>query len=461
MDVRELNYVTSACQGRLLSGSGTTPASGICTDSRRIRAGDVFFALAGRHFDGHNFLPAAAAKGASAVVIERHPPPDLPGACAVIGVDSTRQALGRLAARYREEFSLPVIAVGGSNGKTTTKDLIASVLRQGQETLWSEASFNNDIGVPLTLLRLSPSHRVAVMEAGTNHPGELAPLLRMIRPRYGVLTHIGREHLEYFGDLAGVAEEEGWLAELLPAAGKLYLNGDCDWTPRLRARAQAEVITVGISSACVWRARAIRLDRQGATFRVDAPAAAFAGEYRIALLGKHQVRNALFALALGAELGLDRGQIERGLAECPAPRMRLQLRELNGVRVLDDAYNANADSMIAALQTLQDLPCRGRRVAVLGDMAELGAQTEAAHEEVGRRTAELGVGQLFAVGKMAPVTARAARSAGLNRVMEFPDVESAAAAVRGFVRSGDVVLLKASREAQIERIADALKSEKT
>jgi len=165
----------------------------------------------------------------------------------------------------------------------------------------------------------------------------------------------------------------------------------------------------------------------------------------------------LLAMAVGAELGLSRAEIERGLAECQPPKMRMQLWESNGVRVLDDAYNANADSMLAALQTLQDIPCKGRRVAVLGDMAELGAQTEAAHIEVGRRTAEAGVGQLFAIGEMAPVMAKAARDAGLNRVFEFVDADTAASAVKSFVKPGDVVLLKASRVARLERVAEALR----
>ena len=175
------------------------------------------------------------------------------------------------------------------------------------------------------------------------------------------------------------------------------------------------------------------------------------------MFGRHQAINALFAIALGAELGMTRDSIHRGLALCKPSKMRLELSEHNGVRILDDAYNANADSMLAALQTLQELPCKGRRVAVLGDMAELGAHSEAAHEEVGRRAAELGVGQLFAIGKMAPVMARGARDAGLNRVFEFADVDTAAAAVKSFVKNGDVLLVKASRAARLERISENLR----
>src|SRR5206468_10534372 len=198
--------------------------------------------------------------------------------------------------------------------------------------------------------------------------------------------------------------------------------------------------------------------KKGVTFKVEAPASEFSGEYRIKLLGRHQVVNAVLAIAVGVELRLSRGQIERGLLECKPAKMRLQLWEHKGVRVLDDAYNANTDSMLAALQTLQELPCKGRRVAVLGDMAELGAHSEAAHEEVGRRAAELGIGQLFAVGKMAPVMGRAARGAGLDRVFGFGDVDTAAAGVQRFVKDGDLLLLKASRAARLERMAEILRA---
>jgi UDP-N-acetylmuramoyl-tripeptide--D-alanyl-D-alanine ligase len=458
MEACTLQFVARACAGKQLNGLPDTQVRRVCTDSRQVKAGDLYFALRGGRFDGHDFLRAAAEKGAGAVVAEhRSAPADWSG-CAMIAVEDTRKALGQLAAEYRKGFVLPVVAVGGSNGKTTTKDLIASVLRQERVTLWSEASFNNDVGVPLTLLRLEKSHQAAVLEVGTNHPGELQPLVGMVQPNYGIITCFGREHLEFFDDMAGVAREEGWLAEMLPAGGKLFVNGDDQWTSHAAERTRAQVVRVGFGEACDWRARAVRLGGGGATFQVESPVVAYSGEYRIHLLGRHQVVNALFAIAIGMELGLGRAAVARGLAECRPPKMRLELWEFNGVWLLDDAYNANADSMVMALQTLRDLPCKGRRVAVLGDMAELGAHSESAHAEVGRRVAELGVGQLFAVGKMAPVMARAAREAGLNRVFEFADMETAAAAVKSFVKAGDVVLLKASRATRIERIADLLRA---
>ena len=414
MDPRPLKFIADATGGEIHCGAGETLVSRVCTDSREVQPGDLFIALAGEKYDGHKFIAEVAAKGVAAVVVEKARAGDLqsPSAPVVITVANTRTAYAKLAARYRQDFDIPVIAVGGSNGKTTTKDLIAAVLRERGPALWSEASFNNDIGVPHTLLRLEQRHTSAVLEVGTNHPGELAPLVKLIQPRFAVITSIGREHLEFFGDVSGVAQEEGWLAELLPANGILFVNGDCPETEAVARRTQARVVRVGFGPRNDWRATDVRYDERGQTFQVSSPLAASSGAYRIGLLGRHQVLNALLAGAVGTEVGLTSDQVRRALAGCTPPKMRLQLWEANGVRVLDDAYNANADSMIAALQTLHDLPCAGRRVAVLGDMAELGAHSIAAHVEVGRRAAELGVNRLFAVGKMAGHLAGAARAVG-------------------------------------------------
>jgi len=461
VDPRDLAFVVSACAGELLNGSPALQFRRVCTDSRQIQAGDLFFAIKGERFDGHDFLDEVAAKGAVAVVIERGRRPASLPKCAVIAVNDVRAAFGKLAAVYRKEFAIPIVAVGGSNGKTSTKELVAAVLRQSVTTLWSEASFNNDIGVPATLLKLDGSHQTAVLEVGTNHPGELAPLVRMIQPRYGVITTIGREHLEFFGNVAGVAAEEGWLAELLPADGKLFLNGDNEWSDQIAKRTRAEVVRVGFGKGNDWRAREVKMNASGVTFQVVTANEEFMGEYQINLLGRHQVVNALFAIAVGSEMKMNRAAVRNGLMQCKPAKMRLQLWESGGVQVLDDAYNANADSMLAALQVLKDLPCKGRRVAVLGDMAELGTHSETAHAEIGRQAAETGVDQLFAVGKMASFMARSARDAGLNRVIELADVDVACGALKSFLKPGDVVLLKASRSMRLEQIAEVLKSHRS
>ena len=460
MEARSLKFVAEACGAEFKSGSPETQVENVCIDSRQAKVGDLFFAIKGEKFDGHDFVSEVASKNVAAIVVKKKKVPAVNLNCPLLAVKDVRVALGQLAAAYRRQFDLPVIAVAGSNGKTTVKELLASVLRQKYLALWSEASFNNDIGVPITLLRLEKSHQAAVLEVGTNHPGELAPLVKMVQPKFGIITNIGREHLEFFGDVAGVAQEEGGLAELLPADGKLYLDGDSEWVDKIAARTKAQVVLVGIGKNNDWRAKKIRLDKNGVTFQVESAKKDFTGEYRVNLLGRHQVVNTLFAIAVGEELGLNRVKIQSGLTECLAAKMRLNFWEANGVRVLDDCYNANADSTVAALETLCGLPLQGRRVAVLGDMAELGAHSAAAHAEIGRRAAELEVGQLFAVGKMAAVVGQAARDAGLMRVFEFAEVEGAMGAIKNFLKSGDVVLLKASRASRLERIAEMLKAEK-
>jgi UDP-N-acetylmuramoyl-tripeptide--D-alanyl-D-alanine ligase len=457
MEPRPLQYIVQAVSGELLGGSPAQMVSRICTDSRSAGPGDLFFALSGERHDAHRFLPDVARRGVAGIVAERDKLPGDIFSCAVVLVRNTRRALGQLGARHRRDFDLPVIAVGGSNGKTTTKELIASVLRQGKATLCCEASFNNDIGVPLTLLRLERSHQAAVLEAGSNHPGELAPLVEMIAPTHGVVTNIGREHLEFFGDLGGVAHEEGMMAEGLSAAGTLFISGDDAWSESLAGRTSARVVRVGLKEENDYRAVEIQGDDTGSFFEVRCRRPELDGKYRIELLGRHQVANALYALAVGAELGMDRAQIWRGLAACAPPKMRLQPGDAGGVRVLDDAYNANADSMLAALETLRAFPCRGRRVAVLGDMAELGGSSGPAHAEVGRRAAELGLDQLFAVGTRAAGIAAAAREGGLRNVVELLDVEDAARAVKDFARPGDAVLVKASRAMRLERITETLR----
>ena len=274
MESRSIKFAVEACAGELLVGSLDAKFARVCTDSRNAQAGDLFIALSGEKFDGHTFLHEVASKGVAAVMIDRsqrHLAASLPPAVAVVAVDETRVALGKIGARYRQDFSLPIVAVGGSNGKTTTKELIASVLKQKFDTLWSEASFNNDIGVPQSLLKLEPRHGAAVFEVGTNHPGELAPLVRMIQPHVGVITSIGREHLEFFGDVNGVAQEEGCLAELLPADGALVINGDSEWAATLARRTKARVVTVGFGESNAWRVNNFRVGEDGVTFEVVAP----------------------------------------------------------------------------------------------------------------------------------------------------------------------------------------------
>ena len=446
---RTLQLVIDACDGKPYGLDPKATFQRVCTDSRQIQPGDLFVALRGEHFNGNKFAEQALEKGASAVVLDE----SIEGLEPCLMVSDGCQALGQLGAAHRCEFDLPVIAIAGSNGKTSTKDMLASILRAQFETLHSEASFNNAIGVPTTLLRLEPQHQVAVVELGTNHPGELAPLMRMAVPQYGLLTGIGHEHLEHFGNLEGVAREEGMLAELLPASGKLFLYGDGDWVKPMIERSQAPVVTVGFGAANDWRVKNVRVTESGTRFALHSPIAALCGDYETPLLGEHQAGNAALALAAGGELGMDRDGMARGLAATPVPRMRLQLSERGGVRWLNDAYNANADSTRAALATLADLQVDGKRYVVFGEMAELGDHAPAAHQEVGRAAAEMAAG-LIAVGQFAEATAEAAREAGLARVAAIVEAKEAVSILRDWLQPGDVVLLKASRVARLEQVEE-------
>jgi len=319
----------------------------------------------------------------------------------------------------------------------------------------SEASFNNDVGVPLTLLGLGSGHRVAVLEAGTNHPGELAPLLGSIAPQVGVLTGIGREHLEHFGSLDGVAEEEGTIASVLPPDGLLVLNGDSGFSEGIAARCCGEVVRFGEGAGNAWRVVSSRSTWEGQEFELATPVPGWTGTWRVGVPGRHMAVNAVGALAVACRLGVSAEAARTALAGFRATKQRMEVLEAGGVRILNDCYNANADSMAAALQTLFDLPCAGRRVAVLGDMAELGPASEPAHGEVGM----LAVGRadlLFAVGQRAGVTAGAAAASGMDGVSAHADVESLLPVLLETVRPGDVVLVKASRSARLERVTAGL-----
>ncbi|HTI71982.1 MAG TPA: UDP-N-acetylmuramoyl-tripeptide--D-alanyl-D-alanine ligase [Candidatus Limnocylindria bacterium] len=459
MDSRTLEYAMMVVNGEWLAGSPALSFSRVTTDSRDLRVGDLFIALEGERFDGHEFLAEAAAKGAVGAVVQRVPAVSLPPEFTLIKVARTRQALLDLSRRYRADFAFPVICVAGSNGKTTTKEMVAAVLSSSWPTAKSEASHNNDIGVPLTILRWQARHHAAVVEAGTNHPGELQPLLDIIRPTIGVIPSIGREHLEYFGDMEGVLAEEGTLPQSLPPDGTLFINGDLPWADRLASVSRARVVRVGFGERNDWKVRIDATQWERTVFHLKSPDQAWTGLWVLGMPGRHMMLNAALAIAVGARLGADPDRARAALAGFSGARQRLQLSRAGDLWLLDDTYNANADSMLAALQTLCDLPCAGRRVAVLGDMAELGPHAATAHEEVGKSAARLGLDALFTVGRYSNITAAAALGAPM--VAAFPDVDAAVPALREYLKAGDAVLAKASRSSRLERVVEALRREFT
>jgi len=456
MEPRTFRFAVESCPDAVFEGDDDAVFQQIVTDSRKVGRGDLFLALRGERFDGHDFAEETLERGAAGIVVEREWRKRHPGLFPALVVEDTTSALNRIAARYRRDFNLPIVAIAGSNGKTSVKELLAATLRQERKALWSRASFNNHIGVPLTLLELDSDRQAAVLEVGTNHPGELRGLLESIAPHYGILTSIGREHLEHFGDLDGVAEEEGTLGEMLPADGRFFVNGDTPLVDRVVARCRAEAVRVGLGPNNAWRAIDVETTSAGTTFRAQGPDPAYRGDYRLALLGKHHAVNALFAIAVGAELGVSPEGVRRGLADCQPAPMRLESKTVGDVTVINDAYNANADSAVAALQTLDGIRCSGRRILVLGDMAELGEHSRAAHAEVGRFAAEIGADALLTVGEASLATSEAARAAGLADATHYNDWTEMAAAANAMKGPGDVFLVKASRAARLERVAEAL-----
>ncbi|MDN5346810.1 MAG: UDP-N-acetylmuramoyl-tripeptide--D-alanyl-D-alanine ligase [Clostridia bacterium] len=447
--------VCCGTRGRLLSGDGSLKIQGISTDTRTLKPGEVFFALKGPRFDGHDFLEIAAARGAAAAVISRRPEGAAPPA--LVLVPDTLQALQSLAAWYRGRFNLPVIGVTGSSGKTTTKDLIAAVLGRFGPVLKTPGNFNNEIGLPLTLLQLDKGYRVAVLEMAMRAPGEIAALCRLARPDIGVITNIGAAHLGRLGSKEAIARAKGELLAALPRTGLAVLNADDAWCRRLALSSPARVIFYGFSPEAEVRVRDVAASA-GRDSKFGLEVGGRLWEVALPMPGRHNVLNAAAALAVAWGLGLDLDEAIPGLKEWPAEDLRQNfIAGPNGSLIFNDAYNANPDSMLAALRVLSELQGE-RRLAVLGDMLELGPEAARLHFEVGEAAAGLGLAYLITVGSLARELASGARAGGMpaERIACFDDHREAAARLRELLRPGDVVLVKGSRGMAMEKVLTAL-----
>jgi UDP-N-acetylmuramoyl-tripeptide--D-alanyl-D-alanine ligase len=433
-----------------VSGADGAWAGSVSTDTRTLARGAVYFALRGERFDGHDFLPQAIAAGAAALVVESWPTGlDAKGA-AVLRVPDTLLALQRLAYWYRDTLDLPVIAITGSNGKTSTKEFTAAVLGQRFRVNATAGNLNNHIGLPLTVLATEASHTAAVWEMGMNHPGEIAPLCEIARPKIGIITNIGTAHIEHLGTREGIALEKGALARSLPEDGTLILPAGCDFVEYFRQRTRARVLCVG-NGRGVIRAENITSTEIGTAFDLVGEGDARA-HVQLQVVGRHMVTNALLAACAGHVLGMPLAEIAVGLAAAIPGGGRLRRFTSAGVRVFDDTYNANPDSMAAALETLAEHPVADgqQRIAVLGHMAELGSHAAEGHRSIGRLAAERGI-LVVAVGPLAIDIAAAATEAH-GAAEHFPDQTRAAEWLRAHCRSGDAVLFKGSRSAAMERV---------
>lgn len=446
-------------EGDVPAGRGDLLLTSVSTDTRTLRPGAVFFALSGEHHDGARFARDAFARGARAAVVDRDV--DAGPGRPLLRVPCARAALAAFAAAYREALGFRVVAITGSAGKTTTKDLVHHLVRAGLGAVKAPASFNNDVGVPLTLLSADRATDVAVVEVGTSGPGEIARLAAIARPDVAVITCVAPAHLAGLGSVDGVAREKLSLLEALRPGGVAVLNGD---DPRLRAAAAAHaaagraVRLCGLGDGVDWRARPLA---PGA--RPRAAVRAPGGRDLVIeqpVPGEPFLRSALLALAAARELGLEPGEAAARLPSFRPPQGRMNVTEIGGVTLVDDTYNANPASMAASLATLASLAGPEERVAVLGGMAELGPDGAEHHRAIGREAARRGLRLLVTVGDDARAIARGAREAGLppERVVEVERADQVLEAVRPLLVAGRVVSFKASRVHRLERAVAAARA---
>ncbi len=456
----------AAATGGWVEMMGEAVATGLSTDTRTMRPGDLFLALAGPNFDGHAFAVQAAVGGAAGLVVQDRallpPPATLAGSAResffVIRVPDTLTALGDLAAEWRRRFEGKVVAVTGSNGKTTTKEMTAAILSRRWKVVKSQGNFNNLVGLPLTILGAETDHQAMVLEAGMNHPGEIGRLTDIADPDVGVITSIAPAHLEYLVDIGGVRKAKGELLERMKGTATAVLNADDDNVTTLAHAFAGRVVRFGLHPGADVRAEKM-VSRTDGTTAFDL--VALGGRIRVAqsFLGRYNVSNALAAAAAAMALGFTLEEIRDGLATCRPLGMRFEPVSLpGGVKAVNDTYNANPGSVRAAVETFMTLVVRGRRFVALGDMLELGAHAPEAHREMGRFMAEHGLDFLVTVGREAREAANAfnEKAGAGQRGRHAADHLEAAELLAREMRPGDAVLIKGSRGMGMETVLQAL-----
>lgn len=452
MDAQSISQITTWSEAQLLSGDPARMVSGFSKDTRTLEAGELYIALKGENFDGNHFITEAAAKGASGALIDGDVPKDLPTSFALLRVENTLEALQRLAAAWRGELSCRVVMITGSSGKTTTKDFTTAVLGSAKRVTATQGNYNNNIGLPLTMLRASRSDEVAVWEIGMNHRGEIAPLAALGKPDVAIITNIGTAHIGFLGSREMIAEEKGDLFAALSPDGLAIVPAADDFCEVLVKRTKARVMRVGIECGDL-QARRLEISDAGTKFEIVYENQSYPAF--LSIPGKHMVSNALLALAAGMACGVSLEQGIAALKNLQASKSRLAIQEYGGITIIDDTYNANPDSMEAALATIENLRCSGRRIAVLGRMGEMGDYAEQGYQRVGKAAA--GLDLLITVGSETNVMAEAAREAGVREVHEVLNNKEASQVLLAVAKPGDLVLVKGSLTARMKEVVDKFK----
>jgi UDP-N-acetylmuramoyl-tripeptide--D-alanyl-D-alanine ligase len=448
MNPLTLSSIAEMSGATLMSGDPSALALRICKDTREIRPGDLYVALRGGNFDGNAFLAEAASRGAVGALCDDEPPTGLPSSFGILTTPDALAGMTLLAAAWRSQLTLQSVVVTGSSGKTSVKDMTAAVLRAMLRVTATKGNLNNHIGLPLSILDADLEDQAAVWEIGMNHRGEISTLAGLARPDIGIITGIGTAHIEYLGSRQEIAREKGDLLEKVTASGFGIIPAHDDFAEELRGRTAGRVLVVGIGEGDL-RAVDLNLGMAGSRFVIE-------GEFGRAdailpVPGRHMICNALLAVAAGLLCGIPLELCADALEKTELTGGRLTRVSRKGATILDDTYNANPESMVAALETLSVAPVSGRKIAVLGRMGELGPHAAAGYESVGRKAAGT-VQTLICVGEEASAMADAAMTAGHSDARTVADNAAASEMLSRMLQPGDLVLLKASRSARLEQI---------
>ena len=449
--------VLNSTKGKLLSGNEDDILKGVSTDTRRIKGGELFIAIKGERFDGHNFILDAVSRGVGGVLVQEgcitnanFKTPDIFFA----SVPNSIKALGDVAHFRRSRYKVPLIGITGSNGKTTTKEMIAAILSKKFNVLKNFGTENNHIGVPLTLMRLNPEHKVVVMEMGTNHLGEVRRLSEIARPTVALITNIGPSHLEYLKDTDTVLKAKCEVLDYLDKDGKVVINGDDKKLKNLKTN--FKVIKFGLSKECDFYADKVNLEPDGINFRLNGK-----WEMNLDIVGRHNVYNVLGAIATTWDFGVSIEEAKDALREFRVPNMRMEVKRIGDIKIINDSYNSNPLSMKQAIEALKDITTKGRKILVAGDMLELGRLSGRFHHLVGRQAAESGIDLIVAVGKLAEHVAKGAQEAGMSqtKIKLCNLTKDACQTVTHLIKKGDTVLVKGSRAMKMEQIVEGLETQ--
>lgn len=450
MNPLPLSTLADMSGATLLSGDSAAQALRVCKDTREIGQGDLYVALRGANFNGNNFIAEAASKGAAGALCDDEPPLGLPSSFGILQTADALAGLTLLASSWRSQLALRSVVITGSSGKTSVKDMTAAVLRSQLRVTATKGNLNNQIGLPLSILDADREDQAAVWEIGMNHRGEIAPLAGLARPEIGIITGIGTAHIENLGSREEIAREKGDLLEKVTGSGFGIIPAHDDFAEELRGRTAGRVLCVGIGGGDL-RAVDLRPGIEGSRFVIEGEFGR--SEARLAVPGRHMVCNALLAVAAGVLCGIPLEQCAAALEKTELTAGRLTRVSRRGATILDDTYNANPESMLAALETVAEMSVDGRKIAVLGRMGELGPHAAEGYGRVGRKAAEV-VDTLICVGEEASAMADAA--SGLGNVLTVADNEAARKTLSRILQPGDLVLLKASRSARMEQILQHL-----